>query len=348
MSVNCSINTAPSSPGRNSLCSNLSDDFYLSEPTSPTHFLTQLLKSSESQLGNNLTRSVGEEHRNEYITAQNSKICGEIQALNGVGDHVSSSTSFEFEFSSRHSDMDGDQPFAEELFVNGQIRPLNEQRRLPPSSGSNLRSFNASGDEDEFNVGHGASKGKDDTKISKGRSTSLRIFLWEDSVKENRIHQGKVKVESQRDSCGTGSKRWRLKDFLDRSGSDRKRGKDMLRRLPSLNIPPAKQAQKHGIKKYNIFQNQSKQGRIDNSALNPAACTGYDETLTISKPPGVGIRINKPNGARVSAYSPQELPCKEKGGEDEKGRRSFLPDTRSLLRGLMNGLTRNLHPFSSI
>lgn len=339
------INTAPSSPGRKSLCSNVSDDFYFSEPTSPTHFLTHLLQSSsESQLDNNLTRSVGEEYRNEYFTAQDSKICEDIQGLDGVGDYVSSSTSFEFEFSSRPSEADGDQPFAEELFVNGQIRPLNEQTRLPPSSGSNLRSVNASGNEDEFNAGHGASKGKD-----KGPSTSLRNFLWEDSVKENRIHQGRVKVESERDSCGTGSKRWRLKDFLDRSGSDRKRGKDMLRRLPSLNIPPAKQAQKHGIKKCNIFQNQSKQGPINNSAWKPAACTRYDETKILLKPSGGGIRVNKPNGARVSAYSAQELPCKENRGEDEKRRRPFLADTRGLLRFLMNGLTKDLHPlFSSV
>jgi len=336
--VNCSISTAPSSPGRKSLCSNVSDDIYFSEPTSPTHFLTQLLQS------NNLTRSVGEEYRNEYVTAQNSKNCEEIQVLNGVGDHVSSSTSFEFEFSSPHCEMAGDQPFAEELFVNGQIRPLNEQTRPPTSS----RWVNASADEDEFNVVHGASKGKDDTKISTGRSTSLRNFLSEDSVKENTIHQGKVKFESQRDFCGTGSKRWRLKDFLDRSGSDRKRGQDMLRRLPSLNIPPAKQAQKHGIKKCNLFQNQSKQGRINNLALEPTACTRNDETKTLLKAPGGGIRFNKPNGARVSAYSPQELPCKEKGGEHEKGRRSLLRDTRGILRCFMNGLTKNSHPFFSM
>jgi len=344
--VNCSINTAPSSPERKSSCSNLGEDFYFSEPTSPTHFLTLLLQSSDSESGNNLTGSVNpivvEEYRNGYLTAKN---CREIKTLNGVGDHVSSSTSFEFEFSSRHSEMAADQPFAEELFLNGQIRPLNERTksqcivssRPPLSSGSNRRPVNAS--EDEFNVVHGASKGKDDTKISKGRSTSLRNFLWENSVKENRIHQGmkdagKIKVE---DSSGRGSKRWRLKDFLDKSGSHRKRGKDMLWRLPSLNIPPAKQAQKHSIKKSNIFHDQSRQGQKNNLALKPTACTKYDvDTKIILEDPGGG------NGVRVSAYPSDELHC------NKNRRRSFLPYTRGLLGCWMNGLTRNLHPFSSI
>lgn len=313
--VNCSIiNTAPSSPGRLSLCSNQSEDFYFSEPTSPTHFLSLLLQSSDS--GKDLTRSVNP--RNEYFSAQNPKICKEIKASNGGGDHVSSTTSFEFEFSSRYSEMAGDQPFAEELFLNGQIRPLNQQTRSqflvspspPLSSGPIIRSVNAPADEDEFNVVHGASKGKVDKEntpeISQRRSTSLRNFLWEKSVKEDRIHPVR-KVESHRNSSCRSSKSWRLKDFLDRSSSssNRKRGKDMLWRLPILNIPPAEQAQKHSMK---------------NS-----------------------------NGIRVSAYSSSdELHCKEKKGEDQNKRRSFLRYTRGVLGCWMNGLTRNLHPFSAI
>lgn len=326
--MNCSINTAPSSPGRLSLCSNQGEDCYFSEPTSPTHFLSLLLQSSDSDSGKDLTRSVNS--RNEYFTAQNPKICKEIKASNGGGGHVSSTTSFEFEFSSRHSEMAGDQPFAEELFFNGQIRPLNQQTksqylvspRPPLSSGPNIRSVNAPADDDESDVVHGASKGKDDEEytpeISKRRSTSLRNFLWEKSVKEDRIHQemkgvGKMKAESHRHSCGRSSKSWRLKDFLERSSSsssNRKRGKDMLWRLPSLNIPPAEQAQKHSMKNLN--------------------------------------RFNKSNGMRVSAYSAHELRCKEKKGEDETRRRSFLRCARGVLGHLMNGLTGNLHPFSAI
>ncbi|XP_057813445.2 uncharacterized protein LOC131027415 [Cryptomeria japonica] len=339
--------TAPSSPGRKSN-SNISEDYYFSEPTSPTHFL----KADQLDIS-----ICGNDLRSKAVP-----FAWEEKGTQPKNDDIG----FDFGVSSRYSEADADLVSAEELFYNGQIRPLNQQVRgfdlragripCPPRPSGSKRVMD--------------SDSSSSTKI-KGRA-SLRNFLLEEegSNQENvgsddrffRIHEG-IKETKCKDS--RSFKKWSFKDFLYRSSSDG--SKDRLWGFAI--IPPAKQAQKHSMTKKNKREtargnslrydereigaksSQSGSGSGRNSKkvvdLHHKQSLRYDEREMGAK------SLESGNGSGSNSKKVVDLHYKQQRIQVEGGKKkSFLPYRNGLLGCLgftsnsYSGLSRSLSPFS--
>lgn len=328
-----SSTTAPSSPGRKS-CTNPWEDFYFSEPTSPTHFLkADHLNTAIS--GEDLRRRAVPFDWDKHNETTHRNFHGDEEerlSTSSCADH-----SFEFEFSSRHSEADTDPVSAEDLFINGQIRPLNQPKsfrfegRNPwpprPSKLTNDRSSSSS-----------------EPKVR----TSLRNFLTDETGNTNtntnkmsakaedkffQIHEGikEGKSKDSRSYLRGLSKRWSIKDFLYRSSSD---GKD--RHWSFGLVPPAKQAHKHALK-----SNKSH----EKLPVKPPDCRSaskrYDERELGAKSP-----------QSVDGHGRRSQEVHYKKPDEDTRKKSFLPYKRSLLGCLgfpsnsYASVTRLLHPFS--
>uniref|UniRef100_A0A0C9S0X4 TSA: Wollemia nobilis Ref_Wollemi_Transcript_28508_1505 transcribed RNA sequence n=1 Tax=Wollemia nobilis TaxID=56998 RepID=A0A0C9S0X4_9CONI len=363
-----SSTTAPSSPGRRS-CSNMCDDFYFSEPTSPTHFLKADHLRASTPISSYDVRSRAVPFAWDKISDDSAKAAA-TAAENADRSFSTSSYvdhSFEFAFSSRYSEADADPVSAEELFVNGQIRPLNQQQ--PKSLRSNGRSqwpprpsrspwVNPHQDNQFI-------KKEDDSSDSSAFPapkvrTSLRNFLRDEggnntSIGQSedkffRIHEGikEGKSKDSRTSFRGLSKRWSLKDFLYRSSSE---GKDRLWGLPL--VPPAKQAQKHVMTKKKNNNNLGKPVEAKHSSMR------YNEREIVGKSvqlPRIESGSGK-GGRRGVTVSAQELPYNKAHASqvEESKKKTFLPYRRGLLGCLgftsnsftnLSGLSPTLHPFS--
>uniref|UniRef100_A0A0D6QZV2 Uncharacterized protein n=1 Tax=Araucaria cunninghamii TaxID=56994 RepID=A0A0D6QZV2_ARACU len=363
-----SSTTAPSSPGRRS-CSNMCDDFYFSEPTSPTHFLKADHQRASIPISSDDVRSRAVPFAWDKSSEETT---GKAAAADNGDRSLSTSSyidhSFEFAFSSRYSEADADPVSAEELFVNGKIRPLNQQQLKSlrsnglgpwPPRPSRSTWVNPNQDKNQFTT----KKEEDSSAFPAPKvRTCLRSFLRDEGGNNNntsiaqsedkffRIHEGikEGKSKDSRTSFRALSKRWSLKDFLYRSSSE---GKDRLWGLPL--VPPAKQAQKHVMTKKKNGNNSVKPVEIKHSSMR------YNEREIVGKSVQLPrVENGSAKGGRRGVTVPaQELPYNKAHASqvEESKKKTFLPYRRGLLGCLgftsnsftnMTGLSPTLHPFS--
>ncbi|XP_019186168.1 PREDICTED: uncharacterized protein LOC109180908 [Ipomoea nil] len=348
--------SAPSSPGRGQPhCG-----FYYSAPASPMHFVlsTSSLISSASV-------------HSEAAAAANS--------------------SFEFDFSSRLAGEGdacaGSMSSADELFFNGQIRPMKLSTHLQrPQVLAPLLDLDESEEVDMDGGEEQACRGRD----LKFRDRSLRrrtrsmsplrtgSFQWDEDFEDNgerkpsnekkeKCNEGEVKHEdeanettpcnsgssSRSSSVGRSSKRWVfLKEFLYRSKSEGRNNPHKF--WGALSFSPVKE-KKMG-------------GAIKTPPPSAAAAADAPATSTVAsdvkKPKPAKEARKKPvngnsaaTGKRRVPPSPHELHyTANRAQAEEMRKKTFLPYRQGLLGclgfssksyGAMNGLARALNPVSS-
>ncbi|KAA8536769.1 hypothetical protein F0562_029247 [Nyssa sinensis] len=336
--------SAPSSPGRGPSLGG----FYYSAPTSPTHFVLSSSPNSPSNIS-----------------------------------EASVSGSFEFEFSARFaangSASAGSMSSADELFLNGKIRPMKLSTHLQrPQALAPLL------DVDETEVDG------DDEKITRGRDVNLRdrslrrrtrsmsplrstSFEWykSEETNENSDQSGSnfEDVESKQNetasnettpcmsasssrssSAGRTSKRWVfLKDFLYRSKSEGRNNGHKF--WSSISFSP--------VKDRKLWTASSK----DKSATTTTEAASAAETKKVkqsvrepNKKPAAG-KVSNGIGKRRVPRSAHELHyTANRAQAEEMRKKTFLPYRQGLLGclgfssksyGAMNGFARALNPVSS-
>ncbi|KAM7478439.1 hypothetical protein LguiA_026652 [Lonicera macranthoides] len=336
--------SAPSSPGRGS------GGFFYSAPASPMHFI----------LSNSTVSSSSKSSKTEAATMS------------------TSSNSFEFEFSARY-EAKGPVSSADELFLNGQIRPMKLSSHLQrPQVLAPLLDLDENNDEDYIETGEGSDK------IVRGRDLRLRDrslrrrtrsmsplrsspFQWQEVEVED-IDEGRKSTEvneelqpseeavesdaipsassSRSSSVGRNSKRWVfLKEFLYRSKSEG-RNSTGHKFWSSLSFSPIKD------KKMSTSSSDSvapKEKASPAPEIAPAAKQGGGEQRRKKAANGLGKR-------RV-ALSPHELHyTANRAQAEEMKKKTFLPYRQGVLGclgfssksyGAMNGFARALNPVSS-
>ncbi|KAK8588207.1 hypothetical protein V6N13_087152 [Hibiscus sabdariffa] len=331
--------SAPSSPGRGP-----TSGYFFSAPASPMHFILSSAPSTEYHL---LSES-------SLISAQ------------------SDASSFEFEFSSRFSGNGsvtvGSMSSADELFLNGQIRPMKLSSHLQrPQNLAPLLDLDVEEDDDGSNKQE-ASRGRDLKLRSrslhrKARSLSpLRNpeFQWEEEGEEGEGKEvGKLVLEglketdvskettpsssassSRSSSSGRNSKKWIfLKDLLYRSKSEgRANGKEKFWTSISFISSKERKIQMEQEKPPPLKRKQKESKR------------GATEKVSSGKPSnGVAKRRVPP--------SPHELHyTTNRAQAEEMKKRTYLPYRQGLFGclsfssksyGALNGLARSLNPVSS-
>ncbi|GMJ09215.1 hypothetical protein like AT3G62630 [Hibiscus trionum] len=332
--------SAPSSPGRGP-----TSGYFFSAPASPMHFILSSAPSTECHLFS----------ESSLISAQ------------------SEASSFEFEFSSRFSGNGsvtvGSMSSADELFLNGQIRPMKLSSHLQrPQNLAPLLDLDVEEDDDGSNKQE-ASRGRDLKLRSrsihrKARSLSpLRNpeFQWEEDDEEECSRGERKEVSklipeetdvskettpsssassSRSSSSGRNSKKWIfLKDLLYRSKSEgRANGKEKFWTSISFISSKEKKIQMEQEKPppWKRKQKENKQGA--------------GEKVSSGKPSnGVAKRRVPP--------SPHELHyTTNRAQAEEMKKRTYLPYRQGLFGclsfssksyGALNGLARSLNPVSS-
>ncbi|MBA0560183.1 hypothetical protein Golob_017098 [Gossypium lobatum] len=334
--------SAPSSPGRGP-----TSGYFFSAPASPMHFI---LSSSPSPT--------------YHLKSESLAISGQSDA-----------SSFEFEFSSRFSSNGsvtvGSMSSADELFLNGQIRPMKLSSHLQrPQNLAPLLDLDVEEDDDGLNKPE-ASRGRDLKLRSrslhrKARSLSpLRNpeFQWEEEeeecIREERKEVSKLILEglketdvskettpsssassSRSSSSGRNSKKWIfLKDLLYRSKSEgRGNGKEKFWTSISFSSSKEKKIQMEHEKPPPLKRKQKENKQ------------GAGKKVSSGKPAnGVAKRRIPP--------SPHELHyTTNRAQAEEMKKRTYLPYRQGLFGclsfssksyGALNGLARSLNPVSS-
>ncbi|KAH1081212.1 hypothetical protein J1N35_020973 [Gossypium stocksii] len=334
--------SAPSSPGRVP-----TPGYFFSAPASPMHFI---LSSSPSPT--------------YHLKLESLAISGQSDA-----------SSFEFEFSSRFSSNGsvtvGSMSSADELFLNGQIRPMKLSSHLQrPQNLAPLLDLDVEEDDDGLNKPE-ASRGRDLKLRSrslhrKARSLSpLRNpeFQWEEEeeecIREERKEVSKLILEglketdvskettpsssassSRSSSSGRNSKKWIfLKDLLYRSKSEgRGNGKEKFWTSISFSSSKEKKIQMEHEKPPPLKRKQKENRQ------------GAGKKVSSGKPAnGVAKRRIPP--------SPHELHyTTNRAQAEEMKKRTYLPYKQGLFGclsfssksyGALNGLARSLNPVSS-
>lgn len=334
--------SAPSSPGRGP-----TSGYFFSAPASPMHFILSSAPSPTYHLKS------------------------ESLAISGQSD----ASSFEFEFSSRFSSNGsvtvGSMSSADELFLNGQIRPMKLSSHLQrPQNLAPLLDLDVEEDDDGLNNPE-ASRGRDLKLRSrslhrKARSLSpLRNpeFQWEEEeeecIREERKEVSKLILEglketdvskettpsssassSRSSSSGRNSKKWIfLKDLLYRSKSEgRGNGKEKFWTSISFSSSKEKKIQMEHEKPPPLKRKQKENKQ------------GAGKKVSSGKPAnGVGKRRIPP--------SPHELHyTTNRAQAEEMKKRTYLPYRQGLFGclsfssksyGALNGLARSLNPVSS-
>ncbi|KAG4120012.1 hypothetical protein ERO13_D11G116200v2 [Gossypium hirsutum] len=333
--------SAPSSPGRGP-----TSGYFFSAPASPMHFI---LSSSPSPT--------------YHLKSESLAILGQSDA-----------SSFEFEFSSRFSSNGsvtvGSMSSADELFLNGQIRPMKLSSHLQrPQNLAPLLDLDVEEDDDALNKPE-ASRGRDLKLRSrslhrKARSLSpLRNpeFQWEEEeeecIREERKEVSKLILEglketdvskettpsssassSRSSSSGRNSKKWIfLKDLLYRSKSEgRGNGKEKFWTSISFSSSKEKKIQMEHEKPPPLKRKQKENKQ------------GAGKKVSSGKPAnGVAERRIPP--------SPHELHyTTNRAQAEEMKKRTYLPYRQGLFGclsfssksyGALNGLARSLNPVS--
>lgn len=342
--------SAPSSPGRGP-----TSGYFYSAPASPMHFVLSSAPSATCHLSS------------------------EPSLMSAQSD--TSSFEFEFEFSSRFSSSGsvdvGSMSSADELFLNGQIRPMKLSSHLQrPQILSPLLDLDVEEDDVEFRNddglnNRGASRGRDLKLRSrslhrKARSLSpLRNveFQWEEEEEEEGSSEEVQKEVSQRileglketvtsnettpscsasssrsSSSGRNSKKWIfLKDLLYRSKSEG-RANGKEKFWTSISFSPSKEKKIQEEKPPPLKQKQKENKQ------------GAGKKVSSGKPAnGVAKRRLPP--------SPHELLyTTNRAQAEEMKKRTYLPYRQGLFGclgfsskgyGALNGLARSLNPVSS-
>eukprot|EP01018_Ginkgo_biloba_P028359 Gb_34250 [translate_table: standard] len=295
-------------------------------------------------------------------------------------DAASVSTGSDFEFSARFSELEGasvsTQPTmssADELFCNGQIRPMKLSTHLQkPQSLRPLIDFD---DETKgrtsSNDGICEEGGKDgfekeergrervwrDNSRHQRRTRSLSPLRtsssqWEEAEPhklEGEEEKECAKNGSAASSKSRGSKRWSLKDFLYRSTSE---GRGHTReRLWSLPFSPAKPSDKE--------KQQPSSSKKSDAAKHSKPAEKHSHANTAKKTNNNNNNVAgsaAPRHGRRVPLSPHELHyTANRAQAEELKRKTFLPYRQGLLGCLgfssksyttMNGFARTLHPLS--
>ncbi|GMI94324.1 hypothetical protein like AT3G62630 [Hibiscus trionum] len=330
--------SAPSSPGRAPELSSINGGFFYSAPASPMHFAITSVASMVSS-----TRPP---------SPDNSVPLG-----------------FEFEFSGRFgspgSGQTGSMSSADELFLNGRIRPMKLSTHLErPQVLAPLMDLENEDDEENGDVENSKVRGRDlrlRDKSLRRRTRSMsplrnagfglhdqNVCLDKDSGKNAADSKNDDEIEdmcasmsassSRSSSSGRSSKRWVfLKDFL-RSKSE---GRSNNKFWSTISFSPAKE-KKPGI--------QHSKEKLSN------ASNGVSENQrSIKSKPVNGI--GKGKGKRRVPPSLHELHYTANRAQSEEMRKkTFLPYKQGLFGclsfsskgyGAMNGLARALNPVSS-
>ncbi|XP_022769796.1 uncharacterized protein LOC111313390 [Durio zibethinus] len=333
--------SAPTSPSRGP-----TSGYFFSAPASPMHFVLSSASSATSHLSS----------ESSLMSAQ------------------SDGSPFEFEFSSRFSSSSsvavGSMSSADELFLNGQIRPMKLSSHLQkPQTLSPLLDLD---DDAQFNNDQEASRGRDLKFRSrslhrKARSLSpLRNaeFQWEAEADEEcsreeqkevsqRILEGLKETvtsnettpscsasSSRSSSSGRNSKKWIfLKDLLYRSKSEgRGNGKEKF--WTSISFSPSKE----------------KKIQIQDEKAPPSKHKLKENKQGVCKKVSSGKPANGVAKRRVPP-SPHELHyTTNRAQAEEMKKRTYLPYRQGLFGclgfsskgyGALNGLARSLNPVSS-
>ncbi|KAL6505062.1 hypothetical protein OROGR_024879 [Orobanche gracilis] len=324
--------SAPSSPG------NAPSGYFFSAPASPMRFIlsNEKFKTSSS-----------DDYESIFLS--------------------SDSGSFEFEFSSRFSPNDsggnGSMTSADELFFNGQIRPMKLSSHLQRPQ-ENVAPFVDLYGEDANNNGRGRDPSVRSTKYShrKARSMSpLRTtagYEWQGlrasvvakdntQAKENDSNETTPSCSassSRSSSSGRNSKKWIfLKDLLHRSKSEG-RTNSKERFWSAISFSPAKEKKKSSL----------------SPALSPSSSRdenkGGNETKEAGKVPACGKPANGVWKRRVPMSAHEMHYTANRAQAEEMKKKTFLPYRQGLLGclgfssksyGAFSGFTRNLSPISS-
>ncbi|KAK9161707.1 hypothetical protein Syun_008048 [Stephania yunnanensis] len=342
--------SAPSSPGH--LSSN-NNGYFFSAPASPMHFALSSAASPSSS---------------------SSALCD-----------ASVSGSFEFEFSSRFcssgSNCNGSMSSADELFLNGQIRPMKLSSHLQrPQLLAPLLDLDVEDEdyEEERDLEFVKARGRD--LRSRNRSLHRRArsmspmrnppFQWNDEEdeehrSEERETRENTEISEQKDgeinefssaeeatpsvsasssrssSTGRSSRRWVFLKDFLRSKSEG-RGNAKDKFWQTLSFSPSKDKKSSTNPK--TEQNQTRKPKQTPSA-------NHKSTTSSSKPAnGVTKRRTRPPSPHEAHYTANRAQT------EEMKKRTFLPYRQGLLGclgfsskgyGAMNGFARSLHPVSS-
>ncbi|XWS76626.1 hypothetical protein CRYUN_Cryun01aG0193100 [Craigia yunnanensis] len=333
--------SAPSSPGRGP-----TSGYFFSAPASPMHFVLSSVPSAMC-----------------HISSESSLMSAESDV-----------SSFEFEFSPRFSSSSsvavGPMSSADELFLNGQIRPMKLSSHLQrPQILSPLLDLDVEGDDVEFKNDREASRGRDLKLRSrslhrKARSLSplrnVEFQLEEEGDEEcsreekkgvsQRILEGLKETvtsnettpscsasSSRSSSSGRNSKKWIfLKDLLYRSKSEgRGNGKEKF--WTSISFSPSKE------KKINEKAPPSKKKQKENNQ-------GAGKKVSSGKPANGVAKRRVPTSPHELHYTTNRAQA------EEMKKRTYLPYRQGLFGclgfsskgyGALNGLARSLNPVSS-
>ncbi|KAJ7973286.1 DUF1645 family protein [Quillaja saponaria] len=351
--------SAPSSPGRGSI-----GGFYYSAPASPMHFAITSASFSSAQTSS----SSSHENSNNSVPL-----------------------AFEFEFSGRFglsgSGGSGSMISADELFLNGRIRPMKLSTHLErPQVLAPLLDLEAEDDEETEGGSHVRGRDlklRDKSLRRRTRSMSpLRNthFDWTENedghgdisfTKEINDNDASEMEESEGDknegfssettpsvsasssrssSAGRSSKRWVfLKDFLYRSKSE---GRSTNRFWSNISFSPAKEKKPTN---QNLPTSVSKE-KPTNSSNGTSETQKSKGNTQVSSKKVTGKPINGV-GKRRQPPSPHELHYKANRAQAEELRKkTYLPYRQGLLGclgfsskgyGAMNGFARALNPVSS-
>ncbi|PPD69509.1 hypothetical protein GOBAR_DD33618 [Gossypium barbadense] len=298
--------SAPSSPGRAPGPGSINGGFFYSAPASPMHFAMTSVASIVSS-----TRP---------SSPDNSVPLG-----------------FEFEFSGRFGSsglgQTGSMSSADELFLNGQIKPMKLSTHLerPQSLRRRTRSMSPLRNDQNMCLDKGLSKQKADSKNH------------DDEEMYNETSASMSASSSRSSSAGRSSKRWVfLKDFL-RSKSE---GRSNNKFWSTISFSPTKE-KKPGTKTSACVIQQSKE-----KPSNVSNGVSENQRSIKSKPVnGIG------KGKRRVPPSPHELHyTANRAQAEEMRKKTFLPYKQGLFGclsfsskgyGAMNGLARALNPVSS-
>lgn len=343
--------SAPSSPGRAS--GPVNGGFFYSAPASPMHFaMTSVSLSSPS----------------ESPSFDNSVPHG-----------------YEFEFSARFgmtgSGILGPMSSADELFLDGKIRPMKLSTHLErPQVLAPLPDLDQEDDEDENerSVADQSSRGRDlrlRDKSLRRRTRSLSplrntvAYQWNEDDKhrerkDDKNDDGKheeVQSEettpsvsgcsSRSSSAGRSSKRWVfLKDFLYRSKSEGRSSNSKF--WSTISFSPGKEKKPLSPIAHGVVQDSVSKEKLNSSTASGLAGSENQKAKVSGK--------NKPVngiGKRRIPPSPHELHyTANRAQAEELRKKTYLPYRQGLLGclgfsskgyGAMNGFTRALNPVSS-
>uniref|UniRef100_A0A0D6R4V7 DUF1645 domain-containing protein n=1 Tax=Araucaria cunninghamii TaxID=56994 RepID=A0A0D6R4V7_ARACU len=350
--------SAPSSPGRGG--------FYFSAPTSPvrcsvSHLPVPCRLEQNLALEQSLARGISMEEEAEAEAAS----------------AVSPSGSSDFEFSARFTEFEGPAVTADELFCNGQIRPmklathLERPQLLRPlvdcegkEAEKPTEQMRMAVVEEEGESSSGRERGLWRDKSSRHRRTRSLSPLrsapqWEaDAPEPYKLEDNDEDDKSKRNGAAAsagpskrrgGSRRWMsLKDFLYRSKSE---GRGHAReRLWASFSSPAKQSsekQKNSKKPETPVRKQPEKTKT--------VASGSKKTNSGTVPP-VSNSNRHGQGQRRAPVSAHELHYTANRAQSEELRRkTYLPYRQGLLGCLgfsskgyttMNGFAKTLHPLS--